>query len=940
MPIRRVVTYGSGENIAEANARLRGESPLKESGVTGLAPPLAKTAGPATFALPVGKRTAWVDPATLDEHPLARRYFDLGEDAENAELLESVRGRMYSRLLVTGDRCASGPGVTLDGRRRRQAALRAGVQVEVEYLDDLDDGAELQLLVHSNIAASLSRRLTERRKAELEQALRHAYGSRQGERTDLSAPVANAAPADTTSAASGGSEGGETRDLIAEHMRESRHAVDDREAIYFRAVSPESLKRAVDNGDIKRSPAAALVHGVEREPEVAAVLEDARRNKTPDDILAGHPVIVAAKRRVIAALNERLHKEPPKPPKPKPIVEREASAPVIEGFASIPNFLGHKVVVQIDAGKVVMVDRGAADPEPTAYDPRAPTTRQTWAPDVRATVDDLPTELREQVAVGEVEALDPPHCPTCGGSRFYRAGGCVRCSPMTTIWQIRQRIEDAERPAIEALYTQLARTATALRRARGSAGHPDKRRLADLEEKEILDEARTAMYAQIDQAVSARQSEIDAEFRAAAEVDRRLLVTHGDSVHDLRYPRQRIIISTPFGELHVVLWERVEDTCGPGCEGAGRAGIRVGDRGTPIVLDARGEGAWNHWRAAMRGAVHRAIMDLFDAARRDRQRRDLQALREDLLGVLSRRAEQRVPEPAPNTCEKAVEMQPCALVFEPPAAERQEVGVGNEEAQGEDAALWQQVRRILAAETRDLKNQFWGLDEGAEWRHRLIAELRVVVDESRVMAAARPIRLAASTLRRRLRRAGIDVPPDGPIDLRWWRDLAAHLRRNQYAEFVRTIPLLLAYHAAIGHRAVSHRSLAGYRREVQEAIVVAVDVSEPARQHLHVGVADVLIHHHARLGRMRRRAAESASFWASMTVPKKIDIEGACGVLGIAVPGAGELVDESLLAASYRRRAVACHPDRHGGDAERGEELRRLNVARDHVRQYNDEVRA
>lgn len=155
-----------------------------------------------TPTIPVGRRTAWVDPKTLDVHPLARKHFDLGDDNENAELLESVKGRLYKRLLVTGERCSSPPGVTLDGRRRRAAAMQAGMQVEVEYLDDLDAAAEFQIIVHSNIAATLARRLTERRKAELEAALFASYGDRQGERSDL-----------TSAANGGGSAEGLVRDV-------------------------------------------------------------------------------------------------------------------------------------------------------------------------------------------------------------------------------------------------------------------------------------------------------------------------------------------------------------------------------------------------------------------------------------------------------------------------------------------------------------------------------------------------------------------------------------------------------------------------------------------------------------------------------------------------------------------------------------------------------
>ncbi len=549
------------------------------------------------FALPVGTRTAWVDPATLDEHAAARRYFDLGTEDEASELVASVRGRTYKRLLVTGERCASPPGIVLDGRRLRRAALQAGVPIEVEYLDDLDADREVEVIIHANIAAGLARRLTERRKAELERLLIEGYGRRQGQRSDL------------TSAEISGSSG-ETRQIVAAEMGESRNAVDDRQVIFFSPVSSELLKDTVDDGRVRRSAAARIVRDAQREEAVAAVLDDARRTGTPFEQITMNPAIVRARGGVFTEAEKLLRgdKKPRKTLPHKPVMTQEAWGALVADAAAL-NLLGKKVLIQIERDRVHAVVVGVADSDPTAYDPLAPTTRLSWVVDVQAAVDLLQGELRSQVTVGEVEALDPVRCPHCGGTTFYRAGDCVRCRPMFDRAGMVQEIEDAEWRSKRALYDQLARSAEAWQHACGYT--ETALREAKAQDDIVLMHALKVCEHEYAAAVNARQPEIDAAMQAAAAADRRWASPYGTSMVNLRYPRTRVVLKTARANLPVTLWECALDSGRSQSERS--PAVAVGDHAV-IVLNRAGSFApesaaqpWNHCRSALRGAVHQAL---------------------------------------------------------------------------------------------------------------------------------------------------------------------------------------------------------------------------------------------------------------------------------------------------------------------------------------------
>jgi protein gp37 len=135
--------------------------------------------------LPVGE-IGTADPKQLDEHWLSRRLFSLGSEDENGELVASIAARQYKPILITGDGCASPPNTVLDGRRQRRAAIQAGVnEVMVERVTNLSVDQEEELIIHSNIASGMARRYSERTKAELEHHLQLRVGRRQGQRSDL-----------------------------------------------------------------------------------------------------------------------------------------------------------------------------------------------------------------------------------------------------------------------------------------------------------------------------------------------------------------------------------------------------------------------------------------------------------------------------------------------------------------------------------------------------------------------------------------------------------------------------------------------------------------------------------------------------------------------------------------------------------------------------------
>jgi hypothetical protein len=252
-------------------------------------------------------------------------------------------------------------------------------------------------------------------------------------------------------------------------MHESRNAVADRQTIFFDPASSELLKQAVDAGAVKRSAGAKLVRDVQRDPAVASVIQQVRAQGVPFEQIVTHPAMAPARAKVFAETQRLLGKKERKKPPQKPVMTEEAWGVLVANAAAV-NLLRKKLLVQVESGKVHVTVVGPADADPNVYDPLAPTTRLSWSVDVQAAVDLLPGELRSQVTVADVETLDPVRCPTCGGTRFHRAGGCVKCQPMFSLVGMLGEMEDAEWRSRRALYDQLVHAARVWRRARGYEG--------------------------------------------------------------------------------------------------------------------------------------------------------------------------------------------------------------------------------------------------------------------------------------------------------------------------------------------------------------------------------------------------------------------------------------------------------------------------------------
>ena len=503
-------------------------------------------ASPTTFQIPVG-RLEERDPNSLDEHSLLRRLFiDLGTAEANEDLLDSMAGRQYRPVLVTGVNCdGTLPDTVLDGRRLRRVAHKLGLPLTVEVLDDLTAEMQAKVIIHSNIASGLSRRYDERAKAALHHYCIQTYGKRQGQRTDL------------TSVQTHGSDRKETAQVVADLMRKeygdnevTPTSVREGQLIFYDPVSTETLKRAVTEGTVARRPAADMVRRVRKEPEVAAVLTELRASEATVDLISAHHVIVAAKARIIAEVESLLGKKAKKSPPSTPPRKTEASAAVVHGFASIPNFLGRKVVVQLVDGKVVLKDMGAADADPNIYVPDATTTRASWPVDVAAVVDELPGDVRAGVAVSEVENLEPVKCDVCGGTRFYEGCGCVTCVPPLWLPDRRNIDAEAEREVAEIV----GATEWDIYKH-----HPEYSKYT-LERPLTGEEwASNRIMLKVGLLVEERKR---AAHRVARDEARRrdpLGLGLRGLVQDLRAPRTRVRISTPGGDMSIILWARERD---------------------------------------------------------------------------------------------------------------------------------------------------------------------------------------------------------------------------------------------------------------------------------------------------------------------------------------------------------------------------------------------
>ena len=527
----------------------------------------------------------YVDPRSLTPHPLSTSLFGLGSEEEQEELAASLEAEGVRRpLTVTDETCAAGANHVLGGCRRRAAAVRAGLPlVPVRRLYGLSAAEEEAAIIGENLADQLGRRLLESRRASLEHTFLEKRRLGQGHRSDL----------DTSADASGG-RGGDTRDRVAQELGVPRNALADRATIFFSPVTPDRIKQAVDAGTLVRSEAARLVRAALRESDVAAALKEGRDAGLPFDRIALLPPVAAAKAQILGQLTGRLREGPKKA---MGLVINEAQGVLVDGACEV-NYLRRRTRIELKEGKVRIVNVGRGDEDPATFICDAPTTRSSWVVDVRAAVAKLPAELREGVSVGDVEILDPVRCPTCGGTRFYRVGGCVTCNRIvvppgafTILEQLEPELDALEaeiRPSREELFRQLA----------GSASQPPTR-----DEQAILQSARQEIESQILRARSQRWQDKRRELWAAAEArDARAKPGLGWS-EDLRYPRTRIRIATPRATLDIVLWEHGPD-CGRSPSSASGPAILIGDDVVTTLLNTR---HWWYHRLSFYSAVRRGL---------------------------------------------------------------------------------------------------------------------------------------------------------------------------------------------------------------------------------------------------------------------------------------------------------------------------------------------
>lgn len=586
---------------------------------------MANTAKKKVGKLPVGRVVDGVDPDALcDIHPLLRRLFQdlcvVDSDDAHGDLIESLEGRQYRPILVAGEGCVSAPGMILDGRRLLRAAKAAGLLVRVEYIDGLDTPeAEEELIIHANLSSALARFLDERMKAALEHYIATKLGSRKGERSDL------------TSVHGARKLKGETAEIIAASLREddptndvSASAIRERALIFYSPIAPEILKDAVNTKKIPRRQAADMIRAAQKPPAVAAELHQVRDQSLTNVQAFNRPAIGGARNGMYAEVEKVLRggKPPKASPRAKVLKATNAEVALVEGEGEIENFLGHRVTLTLSGSMLILKDAGEAFGDERTYRPMARTTRTSWLVDVKAALDYMPGELRSKVQVGEVEHLDPMTCPTCNGTLWRSegagAGTCPKCVPIeggseirtrvVRAWELRRLKELVDGGWVQQRIVELIANGK-------SVGRPVVQAEA---RSRALEEARAKVEKDLDVQSGGTSSgltgdrssdatDLKKEIRAALDEavakDPRLLWP--TACEDLRYPRQRIRLTTPEATVDVVLWEKLGDATANFVKVFDGAGLRIG-RSESVHVGTSG-GLW-HSRCHMRNAVYRTVM--------------------------------------------------------------------------------------------------------------------------------------------------------------------------------------------------------------------------------------------------------------------------------------------------------------------------------------------
>lgn|GEM_PF-3314346 len=227
----------------------------------------------------------WVDPGALRDHPLWRELAGPESPETEEELTDFVRDDHGVRVIVvTGNGCASGPDVIIDGHRHRNACVGARVKwVPVIRRTDLSTEAQEILIIKALLASQHVRRLPESRLAALEDRLYRIYARRRGTRTSVDANGCRIV--------------GDTVARVAHEVREPRNAVADRRKIFGSSLSRPVLRVGVDQSKISRSVGARLIREAQT-PEVAAVLEEATVRGWSQERLDQEPTVRSARDRI------------------------------------------------------------------------------------------------------------------------------------------------------------------------------------------------------------------------------------------------------------------------------------------------------------------------------------------------------------------------------------------------------------------------------------------------------------------------------------------------------------------------------------------------------------------------------------------------------------------------------------------------------------------
>ena len=205
----------------------------------------------------------WVPPGTLSNHQAWGELLGFDAPAEEEELIASVReNKVVQPLIVTGAKCASGPGIILSGSRRCRAALDARLPlVPVIERTDLTAEAEEEILLKAALASAHTRKLKQSSMAMLEGRLYELRSRGQGFRTDLTSVGPN-----------GGQSQDDALSAVARDAGQSRNSVADRRKVFFSQLAPKVLRDAVDAGSISLTAAAALVRETEGQDAVREAL--------------------------------------------------------------------------------------------------------------------------------------------------------------------------------------------------------------------------------------------------------------------------------------------------------------------------------------------------------------------------------------------------------------------------------------------------------------------------------------------------------------------------------------------------------------------------------------------------------------------------------------------------------------------------------------------